>query len=226
MSLITIKLSRVYKVTSYNIEWAIAPALYSIEYSINNINWNNLFSSSFITTIKGGDNEFWNNVMNDESLRSKYKSFSNSDSLPSSISAMYIRIKMHKPINDYFAIYHLSFYTNAFDYIMIHSSNEHCLLNSGTFLSSNTCISSISEGYPNYIFMIDNSNDMIRTFNDNKCLLLDKNSDYVKIDECETENSWMIGIDKKIRNKNEMNKCLSIDDKDKEIDMNKLYYNK
>ena len=220
MSLITIKLSRVYKVTSYNIEWAIAPALYSIEYSINNINWNNLFSSSFITTIKGGDNEFWNNVMNDESLRSKYKSFSNSDSLPSSISAMYIRIKMHKPINDYFAIYHLSFYTNAFDYIMIHSSNEHCLLNSGTFLSSNTCISSISEGYPNYIFMLDNSNDMIRTFNDNKCLLLDKNSDYVKIDECETENSWMIGIDKKIRNKNEMNKCLSIDDKDKEIDMN------
>ena len=104
MSLITIKLSRVYKVTSYNIEWAIAPALYSIEYSINNINWNNLFSSSFITTIKGGDNEFWNNVMNDESLRSKYKSFSNSDSLPSSISAMYIRIKMHKPINDYFAM--------------------------------------------------------------------------------------------------------------------------
>lgn len=209
---IKIEFPRLYRVQSLKIEWAIAPGQYAIEYG--NI------KNGFIPTVKGGDIEFWNNVRNNEKMRNEYKTFDSEIDMIDNKSINEIIIKMKLPINEYFAIYNVNVYANKFDYVVIKPKSEICLSNIEDYLTANKCAKYIAYGDQREIFIIDNEEGKIKSFDNKKCITFEDNIKDISINtQCENNSNWLIGIDRKIRSYIAMNKCMSYHTTNNEINI-------
>jgi len=221
---------RAYRINALWIHWAFAPAEYKISYSNDESRTDStvfdLVSNGYQRTIKTGDLNWWKSVLSNSKTRWKYKSFDQRIDFDETVWARIIQISMRIPVNQYYGIFNLEFYTKSKEVVMIKSKKlgeELCLTVVNGQLSNNSpvvaldCLQAISYGDNRDLFVL-NSNGFITTFRDGKCLespapnrvdILDCGISSQYKDERE---KWIMESDGKIRSTKEEFTCLSVSD--------------
>lgn len=212
------------------IHWAFAPAEYKLSYSNEEIRTDatlfELITNGYQSTIKNADLNWWKSILSNSKTRWKYKSFDQRIDFDEPIWARILEISMRIPVNQYYGIYKLEFYTKSREVVMIKSKmagEELCLtvVNGQSTNSSPVvaldCLQAISYGDNRDLFVL-NSNGYITTFMDGKCLESSA-TNRVDILDCgissqykDEREKWIMEYDGKIRSTKEEFTCLSVSD--------------
>ena len=219
-----------YRLNAMWIHWAFAPAEFKIAYSnkedLDKYTNFELISNGFQKTVKQGDMNWWKSVLSNSKTRWKYKSFDQRIEFDEPIWARIIEITMRMPVNQYYGIYKLEFYTKSKEIVMLKSKKQGedlCLTVVNGQLSNFSpvvaldCLQAISYGDNRDLFIL-NSNGYITTFRGEKCLE-SSNANRVDILECglssqykDEREKWILEFDGKIRSSKEEFTCLSVSD--------------
>lgn len=218
-----------FRINAFWIQWAMAPAQFRVRISNNKDldkdQWV-MLTEGFINTLKDGDINRWKSIISNPKTRWQYKSFDQRIDLDEPVFATYVEITMRIPVNQYFGISKIEFYTKTEALVMIKSKkpNENtCLSVANGQLDDNSpviavdCLQALSYGDNRDIFVL-HSNGFITTFNKNKCLQ-SPSFDRVNIVDCaissdfkDDREKWLLDADGKIRSLKEEFTCLSIAD--------------
>jgi hypothetical protein len=115
-----IEFDRNYRLNAMWIHWAFAPGEFRVRFSNDNQNYFDLFEG-FRYSIKGGDVIWWKSVLSNPITRWKFKSFDERINFNQPIWAKYVEISMRIPVNQYFGIYKVEFYTKNKSVVMLKS---------------------------------------------------------------------------------------------------------
>jgi len=219
-----------YRLYAMWIHWAFAPAEYKIGYSNDEARSENtvfeLISNGYQQSVKNGDLNWWKSILSNSKTRWKYKSFDQRIDFDEPIWARIIEISMRIPVNQYYGIYKLEFYSKSKEVVMIKSKKfgeDLCLSVVNGQITDNSpivaldCLQAISYGDNRDLFVL-NSNGYITTFREGKCL---ESSDPNRVDilDCgvssqykDEREKWILEFDGKIRSSKEEFTCLSLSD--------------
>jgi hypothetical protein len=228
----TIEFPRSYRLSSLWIHWAFAPGKFMIQTSNKMVGNDIIIDDSVVPlipwrfSVKNKDINFWKSVISNPSTRWNYKSFDERIVLNEKIWAKYIVISMSIPVNQYFGIYKLEFYTKSKSIVQLRSKvygEDLCLtavngsLGDETPVVAMNCVQSISYGDNRDLFVL-NTNGYITTFKNNKCLE-SSNPNQINILDCgkssdfkDNREKWILDYDGKIRSQKEEYTCLSVTD--------------
>lgn len=228
----TIEFPRSYRLSSLWIHWAFAPGKFMIQTS-NKMVGNDIIIDDSVAplipwrfSVKNKDINFWKSVISNPSTRWNHKSFDERIVLNEKIWAKYIVISMSIPVNQYFGIYKMEFYTKSKSVVQLRSKlygEDLCLtavngsLGDETPVVAMNCVQSISYGDNRDLFVL-NTNGYITTFKNNKCLE-SANPNQINILDCgkssdfkDNREKWILDYDGKIRSQKEEYTCLSVTD--------------
>jgi len=214
-----------YRVYGMWIHWAFAPGVFKIRFSNDKINWDDHFGG-FRYSLKGGNVLWWKSILSNPATRWRYKSFDERITFTEAKWIRYIEITMKIPVNQYFGIYKVEFYSKTQAIVMIKSMKPReslCLtVNNGILINYSPvfavdCLQGISYGDNRDIWVL-NSNGYITTYRDNKCLE-SPDSSTLNIIDCgiaadykDDREKWILDYDGKIRSFKEQSTCLTIVD--------------
>jgi hypothetical protein len=215
--------NRIYAIWIY---WAFAPGEYMIRYRNESSQaWVDL-TPGFKPSRKEGTINWWKSILSNPKTRWQYKSFDERIDLDEPIWARYFQVVMKVPVNFYFGIYKLEFYTKIKSVVMIKSlkvAETLCLsVINGSITNYSPvvaidCLQAIAYGDNRDLFVL-HSNGYITTYRENKCIQ-SQNANTVDILECgnsseykDDRDKWILEYDGKIRSAKEEFTCLSITD--------------
>jgi len=220
-----IELKKSFFISSMWIYWAFAPGEFSLKYSNDKKTWIDLFGG-YKLSVKGGDMNWWKSVISDAKKRWEYRSFDEKINFDEPFFAKFIQISMRIPVNQFFGIYQIEFYTRSKNIVMIKSRSPgtHLCLSTSNGLMTNyspvwaiDCLQAISYGDNREVWILQ-SNGFITTFNDKKCLESPRKNK-IDIIDCgkssdfkDDRERWIIDYDGKIRSSKEKFTCLSMVD--------------
>lgn len=115
-----IEFDKNYRLNAMWIQWAFAPGEFQVRFSNDNKTFFDLFDG-FRYSIKGGDVVWWKSVLSNPITRWKYKSFDERINFNEPIWAKFVEITMRIPVNQYFGIYKVEFYTKSKAVVMLKS---------------------------------------------------------------------------------------------------------
>jgi hypothetical protein len=115
-----IEFDRNYRLNAMWIHWAFAPGEFKVRFSNDNEHFFDLFNG-FRYSIKGGDVVWWKSILSNPVTRWKFKSFDERIGFSTPIWAKYVEITMKIPVNQYFGIYKVEFYTRSKTLVMLKS---------------------------------------------------------------------------------------------------------
>jgi len=225
-----VEFEKSYRFNAMWIHWAFAPGEYKISYA----NEKSPVDGSFVMTniiewrpsIKGTDENWWKSIISNPKTRWRHKSFDERVNFDEPIWAKYFLIEMRYPVNQYYGIYKLEFYSLSKAVVMIKSKmtgEDLCLsVANGSVVNYSPvvaidCIQALSYGDNRDLFIIY-SNGFITTFKDNKCME-SPNSSRIDILDCglsseykDDRDKWIIDYEGKIRSSKEEFSCLAVSD--------------
>lgn len=229
----TVEFEKSFRLSSMWIHWAFAPGKFSVKTSNkkkdNQIDFES--EEAFVEvavpwreSVKNKDISFWKSVLSNPSTRWNYKSFDERIVFDRKVWAKYVQITMKFPVNQYYGIYSLEFYTLSKTNVIIKSKmigENLCLSLANGIASDNTpivakdCIENISHGDNRDVFIL-NSNGFITTYKENKCVQSPV-TDVINVINCgigsefkDNREKWLLDFDGKIRSKKEEYSCLTI----------------
>jgi hypothetical protein len=225
-----IEFSRSFRINAMWIHWAFAPGKYQINYS-NDDNpissekqWTVLLPLSY--SYPNGDINWWKSVIANPKNRWKYKSFDARVDFDEPVWAKYIQLILTIPVNQYYGIYKLEFYTKTKSIVMIRSrkpGEDLCLASVNGMVADNSpliaidCLQAIGYG-DNRDLLVINSNGYITSFKGNKCVESPRLStvDFVECGAAanykDDREKWILDYDGKIRSLKEPYTCLALTD--------------
>ena len=115
-----IEFERNFRLNAMWINWAFAPGEFRVRFSNDNKRFYDLFDG-FRYSIKDGDVDWWKSILSNPIIRWKYKSFDERINFENPIWAKYVEITMRIPVNQYFGIYKVEFYTKEKSIVMLKS---------------------------------------------------------------------------------------------------------
>ena len=214
-----------FRMNSMWIHWAFAPGRFSVKFSNDNQNFYDLFEG-FRNSIKDGDSKWWKSLLSNPKTRWNYRSFDEKIYFSEAIWGKYIEITMKIPVNFYFGINKIEFYSKSKSIVMIKSlkPSENLCISIGNGSNANyspviasECLQVLSNGDNRDIWVL-NSNGFITSLRNSKCLE-SPNVNRVDIVECglasfyrDDREKWIIDYDGKIRSAKHQYTCLSLTD--------------
>jgi hypothetical protein len=220
-----IEFPKSYSLTAMWVHWAFAPGEFKIMYSNDKKQWYDLLGG-YRLSIKNGDVNWWRSVLLNPKTRWKYKSFDERINFDEPFFAKYVELTMRIPVNQYFGIFNLEFYTKSQSLVMLKSKSvgdDLCLsVTNGQFTNGSpvvglNCLQAVSYGDNRDLWVI-NSNGYITTHKKRKCLQSPDN-DSVNIVDCglaadfkDDREKWILDFDGKIRSVKEQFTCLTLAD--------------
>lgn len=220
-----IEFSKSFSLTSMWVHWAFAPGEFKIMYSNDKKQWYDLLGG-YRLSIKNGDVNWWRNILLNPKTRWKYKSFDERINFDQPFFARYVELTMRIPVNQYFGIFNLEFYTKSQSLVMLKSKlfgDDVCLsVTNGQFTNGSpvvglNCLQAISYGDNRDLWVL-NSNGYITTHKKRKCLQ-SPDTDSVNIVDCglasdfkDDREKWILDFDGKIRSVKEQFTCLTLTD--------------
>ena len=115
-----IEFDRSFRMNAMWIHWAFAPGEFQLRFSNDNVHFFDLFNG-YRYSIKNGDVNWWKSVLSNPITRWKFKSFDERINFNEPIWAKYIELTMRIPVNQYFGIYKVEFYTKNKSIVMLKS---------------------------------------------------------------------------------------------------------
>jgi hypothetical protein len=222
---LNIELERSYRMNAMWIHWAFAPGEFKVRFSNDNQVFYDLFNG-FRYSIKEGSPNWWKSILSNTKSRWAYKSFDERINFSEPIWGKYVEITMKIPVNQYFGIYKIEFYSKNKSIVMIKSLKPQsglCLsvgngaLNNYSPVVGSECIQGIGFGDNRDVWII-NSNGYITTLRENKCLespspnVVDIVDCSIAADYRDDRERWIIDYDGKIRSSLQQSTCLSLVD--------------
>jgi hypothetical protein len=110
------------RVHGINLIFAYAPGKYMVDYSIDEKNYTTIIN--WHNTIEGVNRKWWERLI--PALRQSFKSFPDRITFDHPVFAKKMRIKMKEPVNFYYGLYKVEFFSKEWVIMVKSAQNKNC----------------------------------------------------------------------------------------------------